>query len=57
MAEYIFEDKVMQGRAKNILGDKIFMLFTKSMGEDKGKIVRISYNFDPKTKEHFFKRS
>lgn len=58
MAKYIFEDDVMQGRAKNKLEDKIYSLFATSMGKEAGKDVEIS--FVPATEnqeEYFVKRN
>jgi hypothetical protein len=43
MANYIFNDKIMQGRAKNKLEDKIYNLFSKNMGKDAGKEVKIKF--------------
>ena len=44
MANYIFNDKVMQGRAKNKLEDKIYSLFSKRIGKDANKNVEISFD-------------
>lgn len=53
MANYIFNDKVMQGRAKNKLEDKIYSLFSKRIGKDANKNVEIS--FDESTSEFSYK--
>ena len=37
MAKYMFEDKLMQGRPKYELEDKIYTLFTRDRGKDIGK--------------------
>ena len=50
MAKYIFEDDVMQGRAKNKLEDKIYSLFALSMGKETGKDIEIS--FVPASQDH-----
>ena len=52
----MFKDKLMQGRSKNELEDKIYMLFTRSMGKDTGKIVNVSFAFDEKSRECAFKK-
>ncbi|MGN1043879.1 MAG: hypothetical protein ACI4PR_03655 [Acutalibacteraceae bacterium] len=57
MAKYIFEDSVMQGRAKNKLEDKLYSLFAKSMGEDSGKNIKISFvPASESQSEHFVKK-
>jgi hypothetical protein len=43
MARYISEDKIIQGRAKNKLEDKIYNLFSKSMDKDAGKKSRLNW--------------
>ena len=43
MAKYIFNDKLMQGRAKNKLEDKIYTLFSKSMGKEFGQSFKVSF--------------
>lgn len=56
MANYIFEDKIMQGRAKNKLEDKIYTLFSKNMGKEIGNEIKIK--FVPaveNNQEHFVK--
>ena len=50
MAKYIFEDDIMQGRAKNKLEDKIYSLFALSMGKETGKDIEIS--FVPASQDH-----
>ncbi len=56
MANYIFEDKIMQGRAKNKLEDKIYSLFSKNMGKEIGKEVKVSFiSATDDVKEHFTK--
>ena len=45
MADYMFNDKVMQGRAKNKLEDGIYSLMSKTMGKDYGKNVEITFEF------------
>lgn len=44
MANYIFNDKVMQGRAKNKLEDKIYSLFSKNIGKDSDKEIKIIFD-------------
>lgn len=53
MANYIFNDKVMQGRAKNKLEDKIYSLFSKRIGKDVNKNIEIL--FDESTSEFSYK--
>lgn len=56
MAKYIFEDDVMQGRAKNKLEDKIYSLFTTSMKKESGKDIEISFvPASENQEEHFVK--
>lgn len=44
MANYIFNDKIMQGRAKNKLEDKIYSLFSKNIGKDENKEIQIVFD-------------
>ena len=58
MAKYIFEDDVMQGRAKNKLEDKIYSLFATSMGKEIGKDIEVSFiPASENQEEHFVKHS
>ncbi len=43
MANYIFNDKIMQGRAKNKLEDKIYSMFSKRIGKEKNKEFNVSF--------------
>ena len=54
MAKYIFNDKVMQGRAKNKLEDKIYTLFSKTMGKKVGKEVKIKFVPATEDKQEYF---
>ncbi len=44
MANYIFNDKIMQGRAKNKLEDKIYSMFSKNIGKDANKKIQITFD-------------
>lgn len=56
MAKYIFEDDIMQGRAKNKLEDKIYSLFATSMKKESGKDIEISFvPASENQEEHFVK--
>lgn len=56
MAKYIFEDSIMQGRAKNKLEDKLYSLFAKSMGQESGENIEISFvPASENQSEHFVK--
>lgn len=56
MAKYIFENDVMQGRAKNKLEDKIYSLFATSMKKESGKDIEISFvPASENQEEHFVK--
>lgn len=44
MANYIFNDKIMQGRAKNKLEDKIYSMFSKNIGKDFNKEIQITFD-------------
>lgn len=58
MAKYIFEDDVMQGRAKNKLEDKIYSLFATSMKKESGKDVEITFvPASENQEEHFVKHN
>lgn len=54
MARYIFEDKVMQGRAKNKLEDKIYSVFSKNIGKESGQEASLKFiPRDGDSQEHF----
>lgn len=54
MTKYIFEDKVMQGRAKNKLEDKLYSLFSKNMGKETEKEVEILFTPPNGDEEEYF---
>ena len=56
MAEYMFNDKVTQGRVKNKLEDEIGGLMARHMGKDYGKKVEIVFSKDAVTGEYKFSR-
>lgn len=56
MAEYMFNDKVTQGRAKNKLEDEIRGLMARYMGKDYGKKVEIVFSKNSETNEYEFSR-
>lgn len=43
MASYVFNDKIMQGRAKNKLEDGIYSLMSRSMGKDYNQNIEIKF--------------
>jgi hypothetical protein len=51
IAQHIFNDKVMQGRAKNELEDEIYSLFSENIGKEKNKKIRVSFNDGHFTKQ------
>lgn len=56
MAKYIFENKTMQGRTKNILEDKIYELFAKSMGKDTDKTSDVKFILTEKIDNSYFEK-
>ncbi len=54
MAEYIFNDKVMQGRAKYKLEDKIYSLLSTDLGKDYNKDVKLSIRYSEEDKDVYF---
>lgn len=56
MIKYMFKDKVLQGRVKNKLEDKIYSLFSKDIGKDNGKEFKVSFKpYSEDYPEHFIK--
>ena len=56
MAKHIFEDKILQGRARNKLEDKIYSLFSKDIGKDNGKNFKVLFILaSDDSVEHFTK--
>ncbi len=56
MAQYIFDDKVMQGRAKFSLESKIYGLFSKTIGLDVGKSYELSFVYDKENHDGYFEK-
>lgn len=56
MAEYMFNDKVAQGRVKNKFEDEIRGLMARHMGKDWGKKIEVSFSKNEETGEYKFSR-
>ncbi len=56
MAEDMFNDKIMQGRLKNVFEDEIRGLMAKTMGKDYGRNVKILFGKNHETGEYEFSR-
>lgn len=54
MTEYIFNDKVMQGRSKYKLEDKIYSLLSTDMGKDCNKDIILSIRYSGENKDVYF---
>lgn len=54
MAEYIFNDKIMQGRAKYKLEDKIYSLLSTDLGKDYNKNIKLSIRYSEEDKDVYF---
>lgn len=56
MSDYIFDDKILQGRAKFALERKIYGLFSKTIGLDTGKSYELKFVYDKENHEGYFER-
>lgn len=56
MSDYIFDDKVLQGRAKFALERKIYGLFSKTIGLDTGKFYELTFVYDKENHDGYFER-
>lgn len=54
MSKYIFDDKIMQGRSKFKLEDKIYGLFSRTIGEEIGYTIELNFVYDEKNHEGYF---
>lgn len=57
MAKYIFNDKIMQGRAKFKLEDKIYSLFSEGIGKECGKDIKLEFKYSEENGEFSFAKS
>lgn len=56
MSDYIFDDKILQGRAKFALERKIYGLFSKTIGLDTGKSYELTFVYDKENHDGHFER-
>lgn len=57
MARYIFDDKVMQGRAKCAIENEIYSLFSSTIGKDSDKNIKLSCDYSSETHEIKFTKT
>ena len=56
MSDYIFDDKILQGRAKFALERKIYGLFSKTIGLDTGNSYELTFVYDKENHDGHFER-